>query len=119
MLKHVQTDNYFKNKIYYIIYKYIVLIIMVEEDRWTCKFCHKSFSPNYKFKNHLSRCLVHTEKSEKEYDVMLELKEELKQELRATFMEMLNEIKADIKHTVNQQQPQQQQYQPRRLITAF
>jgi len=50
-----------------------------EEKRWTCKFCHKSFSHNYKFKNHLSRCLVYNEKAEKEYDVMVELKEELKE----------------------------------------
>ena len=47
------------------------------QNRWTCKFCHKSFSHNYKYKNHPSRCLVYTEKTEKEYDVMLELKQEL------------------------------------------
>ena len=92
---------------------------MTEEDnRWTCKFCHKSLSPNSKFKNHLSRCLVHKEKAEKEYDVMLELKKELKEELKTTFMDMLNEIEADLKNTVNKQH-QQQQPTVRRLINAF
>ena len=38
---------------------------MTEANRWACKFCHKAFSPNYKFKVHLSRCLVHTERAEK------------------------------------------------------
>ena len=36
-----------------------------EHNRWTCKFCHKSYSNNYKYKNHLSRCLVYTEKPKK------------------------------------------------------
>ena len=76
-------------------------------NRWTCKFCHKSYSNNYKYKNHLSRCLVYTEKTEKEYDVMVELRQELKEELRETFMEMLDEIKTDLTHKVNQQQQQQ------------
>ena len=31
-------------------------------NRWTCKCCHKSSSRNYKYKNHLSRCLVYIEK---------------------------------------------------------
>ena len=48
-----------------------------DQHRWTCKFCHKSFSHNYKYKNHLSICLVYTDKTEKEYDVMVELKQEL------------------------------------------
>ena len=86
-----------------------------EHNRWTCKFCHKSFSHNYKYKNHLSRCLVYTEKTEKEYDVMLELKQELKEELKKTFMEMLYEIKTDLTNKVNQQHQQQ----PRRLLNAF
>ena len=75
------------------------------EKRWTCKFCHKPFSHNYKFKNHLSRCLVYNEKAEKEYDVMVELKE-LKEELRNIFIDMLNEIKTDLKHTINHQHNQ-------------
>ena len=35
---------------------------MADDNRWACKFCHKSFSHNYKYKNHLSRCLVYQEK---------------------------------------------------------
>ena len=89
-----------------------------ENNRWTCKFCHKSFSYNYKFKNHLSRCIVYTKKTEKEYDVMLELKQELKEELRKTFIDMLDEIKTDFKNTLNQQHHQQQQ-PPRRLLNVF
>jgi len=85
-----------------------------EEKRWTCKFCHKSFSHNYKFKNHLSRCLVYNEKAEKEYDVMVELKEELKEELRNIFIDMLNEIMTDLKHTINHQHTQS-----RRLLNGF
>ena len=50
---------------------------MTEETRWTCKFCHKTFSLNYKCKIHVSRCLILTEQAEQEYDVMLELKKEL------------------------------------------
>ena len=91
---------------------------MTKENRWACKFCHKQFSPNYKFKNHLSRCLVYTEKAEKEYDVMLELKKELKQELRTTFMEMLNDIKADLSNTMKQQYPQEAQPM-RQFINAY
>ena len=99
-----------------------------EHNRWTCKFCHKSYSNNYKYKNHLSRCLVYTEKTEKEYDVMLELKQELKEELRQTFTDMLDDIKHEIKrdltNKVHQQQLQQPQQQPpihinRRLLNAF
>ena len=102
------------------------------QNRWTCKFCHKSYSNNYKYKNHLSRCLVYTEKTEKEYDVMLELKQELKEELRKTFTDMLDDIKHEIKtglthqitNKVHQQQLQQPQQQPpininRRLLNAF
>ena len=74
-----------------------------DQKRWTCKFCHKSFSHNYKYKIHLSRCLVYTDKTEKEYDVMVELKQELTQELKQTFMDMLAEIKTDLTHQVNQQ----------------
>ena len=94
------------------------------QNRWTCKFCHKSYSNNYKYKNHLSRCLVYTENIEKEYDVMLELKQELKEELRQTFTDMLDEIKRDLTNKVHQQQLQQPQQQPpininRRLLNAF
>ena len=87
-----------------------------ENNRWTCKFCHKSFSHKYKFKNHLSRCIVYTEKTEKEHDVMLELKQELKEELRKTFIDMLDEIKTGFKNTFNQQHQQQP---PRRLLNVF
>ena len=90
---------------------------MVEENRWTCKFCHKSFSPNYKYKNHLSKCLVYTEKIKKEQEIMLELKQELKQELKdelkQSFVNIMDDIKLDMKAQL------QQQYQPRRLINAF
>ncbi len=32
---------------------------MTGNNRWTCKLCHTPFSQNYKYKNHLSRCLVY------------------------------------------------------------
>ena len=90
---------------------------MTDNNRWTCKFCFKTFSPNYKYKNHLSRCLVHQEKMECENSMLSELKdelkEELKQELQQAFMNMMDDIKIDMKTQL------QQQYQPKRFVNAF
>jgi hypothetical protein len=93
---------------------------MTDDNRWTCKFCHKSFSHNYKYKTHLSRCLVHKDKMECENNMLSELKdelkEELKQELQQAFINMMEDIKIDMK---TQLQQQQQQYQPRRFVNVF
>ena len=87
------------------------------DNKWCCPKCGKYYSKNYKYKTHLIRCLVHQEKLEKEYDVMVEVKQELKDELRKTFMDMLDEIKTDLTNKVNQQH--QQQPPMKRLINAF
>jgi len=83
---------------------------MTDDNRWTCKICHKSFNHNYKYKTHLSRCSVHKDKMECENSMLSELKdelkEELKQELKQAFINMMDDIKIDMKtqvhNTINQ-----------------
>ncbi len=60
------------------------------DNKWTCKFCLKLFSPNYKYKTHLQRCLVYQHKVKMEYDILLELKDELKAELKPEIARILD-----------------------------
>ena len=78
-----------------------------KNDKWTCQFCKKQFSHNYKYKTHLKRCLVHCQHVEQNNNIMFELKTELKDELLGLFYDMLNEIKGDLQTNVKQVIPQQ------------
>jgi hypothetical protein len=65
----------------------------MDDNRWTCSFCHKNYSLKYPYKKHLKKCLVHSSKVEKELDIMVQLKNELKEEFIKMFQITLNEIK--------------------------
>ena len=90
-----------------------------KNDRWTCHFCKKEFSHNYKYKTHLKRCLVHCQHIEQNNNIMLELKIELKDELRGLFHDMLNEIKGDLQQQIQPIQTVQPIMQKRKLINPF
>ena len=83
------------------------------DNRWVCKFCHKSYSHNYPFKKHLQKCLVHTSKSEHEQTIMRELKAELKEQFTHMFQQALNDMKIDMRTTFQNVQP------AKRYFSAF
>lgn len=83
--------------------------------KWICKFCHKTYSRNYTFKNHLSRCLVYQDQKNTKCSLMGDMITDLKQELLTGFkhelLKMLNEIKQEI-HNNNQNQQKRLMFKP-------
>jgi hypothetical protein len=69
-------------------------------DSWNCPHCLKLFKKSYRYKNHLSRCLVYTEhldtKNEFLGDMINDLKTELLRDFKKDFYKMLSEIKNEM-----------------------
>ena len=70
---------------------------------WTCPHCYKLFSPNYKYKSHLKRCLCFKPISDHHQQALVEIKDELKSELTNMFRDAIEELKQEIK--LNTYQP--------------
>ena len=86
-----------------------------DDEKWQCQHCLKWFKKSYKYKNHLSRCLVHQDHLNTKYslmgDMMNDLREELINDFKNELFKMLNDIKNDVKSDIknnvihNQLQP--------------
>ena len=70
--------------------------IQTNDDSWTCPHCFKLFKKSYRYKNHLSRCLVYNEHLDTTYQLMGDMVNGLKEELvigvKRWLFKMLNEI---------------------------
>ena len=75
------------------------------DNRWVCKFCHKTYSHNYPFKQHLQTCLVHATKTEHEQVIMRELKSKLKEQFTYMLQQALNDMKTDMHTSFQNIQP--------------
>ena len=64
--------------------------------KWQCQHCLRWYSKHYKHKLHLTKCIVYQNKCNKEYDVMLQMKDEIKQECIKLFQQMMQDFKQDI-----------------------
>lgn len=68
-----------------------------DNDKWTCKHCHKTYSKNYKYKVHLTKCLVHQERCNMEQEMLTELRNEFKTQLSKLLDEIRNDFKENVK----------------------
>ena len=64
---------------------------------WICPHCCKTYSKNYKYKTHLTKCLVHQDHLETKYSLMGDLMNDLKEELLSDFKHQLSELVSDIR----------------------
>ena len=73
-------------------------------DSWNCPHCLKLFKKSYRYKNHLSRCLVYTEhvdtKNEFLGGMINDLKTELLHDFKKDFYNMLNELKGELTYNL-------------------
>ena len=58
-----------------------------------CPHCYKNFSPNYKYKSHLKRCLCFKPISDHHRQAIFEIKNELKNELANMFGDAIDDLK--------------------------
>ena len=90
------------------------------DGKWKCPHCLKWFKKSYKYKNHLSRCLVHNDHLDTKYSLMGDLMTDLKQELMNDFKHQLSDLLTDIKNEVkNNVKTNNYQVQPKKLIYPF
>ena len=70
---------------------------------WTCPHCCKTFSPNYKYKSHLKRCLCFKPITDHHHQAIIEIKTELKDEFSNMFRDAIDGLREELKSSVNQQ----------------
>ena len=70
----------------------------IKLNTWVCPHCYKKFSPNYKCKSHLKRCLCFKPISEHYQQAIFEIKKDLKTELANMFRDAIDELKKNSNH---------------------
>ena len=73
------------------------IVVVVDNPKWSCPHCLKSYSKNYKYKIHLNKCLIYQQNCKTIQNVMVELKQELKTEMLDMFKEMIISLKDELR----------------------
>ena len=63
---------------------------------WQCQHYYRWYSKHYKHKLQLTKCIVYQNKCNKEYDVMLQMKDEVKHECIELFQQMMQDFEMNI-----------------------
>ena len=91
----------------------------MEEARWTCPHCLKSYSKNYRYKNHIAKCVSHNMKLDAQEEVSQmaidELKQQLKAELKDEMILLLTELRQTVSKDRNDLAPQMPSQAPKSI----
>ena len=74
---------------------------MEGEARWTCPHCLKSYSKNYRYKNHIAKCVSHNMKLDAQEEVSQMAIDELKQQLKAELKDEMILLLTELSQTVS------------------
>ena len=83
-------------------------------ETWTCPHCLKTYSKNYRYKNHITKCVSHNLKLVQQAEVSQMVIAELKQELR----DLLTELKETVKKSIEEVSVQLNHHPPHRQLNS-